>query len=69
MDYYKPLTPAFRDQIISTINERISEINTCSNTFFKEMYLASYGSFKELINALPDGYPIPIKDDRNNGGF
>lgn len=69
MDYYKPLTPDFRDQILSSINDKIREINTCNNTCFKEMYLASYGAFKELINSLPDGYPIPINDNRNIGGF
>lgn len=69
MDYYKPLTPDFRDQILSSINDNIREINTCKNTFYKEMYLSSYRALKELINCLPDGYPIPINDNRNIGGF
>lgn len=69
MGCYKPLTPDFRDQILSSIDDQIREINTCNNTCFKSMYLNSYGALKQLINALPDGYPLPISDNRNIGGF
>lgn len=69
MDYYKPLTPDFRDQLLSSINDAIREINTCANTCYKEMYLSHYRALKQLIESLPDGYPIPIKDERNIGGF
>lgn len=69
MDYYKPLTPDFRDQILRGINDKIREINTCNNTCFKEIYLAYYETLKQLFNSLPDGYPIPMNDERNIGGF
>jgi hypothetical protein len=69
MDYYKPLTPEYRDQILSSINDAISEINTCKDTYYKELYLSSYRALKTIINSLPDGYPIPINYKRNIGGF
>ncbi len=32
--FYKPLTPKFRDEIISTIDKNITELNTCQNNAF-----------------------------------
>ncbi len=59
--FYKPLTPKFRDEIISTIDKNITELNTCQNNAFVNMQITGQVALKNLFRNLPDGYPIPME--------
>lgn len=60
--FYKPLTPDFRENINNTIDRNIAELNTCKHNAFTNMQIISQEALKKLINALPDGYPIPVEE-------
>lgn len=60
MSSYKPLTPNLREEINNTINNQIAELKTCELNYFVNVQLVALNATKRLINALPDGYPIPI---------
>lgn len=60
-EYYQPLTPEFRSKVNSTINQNLAELNSCNNTVYVSAYKTAYGALRNIINALPDGYPIPMK--------
>ncbi len=62
MDHYVPMTPELRRGAIASIDEKIREIKTCEDTPWTNMYLNAYEIQKTLINALPDGYPVPVRD-------
>ena len=62
MTNYKPLTPKFRSEILDSINSQISELNTCQTNAFVSAQKAGLNAFQNLIKALPDGYPIPLKE-------
>ena len=59
--FYKPLTPSLREEIITSIDNNIAELNTCKSNAFVNMQISAYLATKRLINGLPDGYPIPMK--------
>lgn len=59
--FYKPLTPKLREEINSSIEKNIEELKTCKMNAFVSMQLAGNKAIKNLINGLPDGYPIPMK--------
>lgn len=61
MDEYKPLTPIFRSEIQESISSQIQELNTCQNNAFVSAQKVGLTALSSLINALPDGYPIPIE--------
>ena len=61
--YIIPMTPEMRENINSALNDRIKEIETCEDTPLKGLYMLTYNSMKTLFNALPDGYPLPVKKD------
>lgn len=61
MNEYKPLTPMFRSEIQEGINSQMSELNTCQNNAFVSAQKIGLTALSNLINALPDGYPIPIE--------
>lgn len=61
MNEYKPLTPMFRSEIQEGINSQMSELNTCQNNAFVSAQKVGLTALSNLINALPDGYPIPIE--------
>ena len=61
MDEYKPLTPMFRNEIQESISSKMQELSTCQNNAFVAMQRVGLTAFSNLINALPDGYPIPIE--------
>lgn len=65
-EYYKPLTPKFRKEINDSINDQISELNTCESNAFVSAQKISLQALQNLIYALPDGYPMPV---RKNGGM
>lgn len=62
MSNYKPLTPKFRRDILDSINSQVSELNTCQTNAFVSAQKAGLNALQNLIKALPDGYPIPLKE-------
>lgn len=61
MTYYKPLTPEFRAQINESIRSQEIELNTCQNTPYVTVQKIGLQVFENLINALPDGFPLPME--------
>lgn len=61
-DYYKLLTPAFREEIQEAVRKEMQELNTCEDTYFVRARKTGLVAFLGLIKSLPDGYPIPMKD-------
>lgn len=59
--FYRPLTPELRSSINSSIDNDISELRTCRPNAFVSMQIAGSVALKNLINALPDGYPLPME--------
>ena len=62
MTNYKPLTPKFRSEILDGINSQVSELNTCQENAFVLAQKVGLDALQNLIKALPDGYPIPLKE-------
>lgn len=62
MSYYKPLTPKFRSDILDSINSQVSELNACQENVFVSAQRVGLDALQNLIKALPDGYPIPLKE-------
>ena len=62
MSNYKPLTPKFRSDILDAINSQVSELNTCQENAFVLAQKVGLNALQNLIKALPDGYPIPVKE-------
>lgn len=62
MSYYKPLTPKFRSDILDSINLQVNELNTCQTNAFVSAQMAGLSALENLIRALPDGYPMPVKE-------
>ena len=61
MTYYKPLTPEFRARINESVRSIEIELNTCQNTPYVAVQKIGLQAFENLINALPDGFPLPMK--------
>ena len=57
---YIPLTPAIRESVNNTIDGRLSELDKCDQTAWVSMARIANEACKNLINALPDGYPLPV---------
>lgn len=62
MTDYKPLTPKFRSEILDSINSQVSELNACQENVFVSAQRVGLDALQNLIKALPDGYPIPLKE-------
>lgn len=62
MTNYKPLTPKFRSEILDIINSQVNELNTCQTNAFVSIQMVGLNALKNLFKALPDGYPIPLKE-------
>lgn len=62
MSNYKPLTPKFRSDILDSINSQVSELNACQENVFVSVQRVGLDALQNLIKALPDGYPIPLKE-------
>lgn len=60
-DEYKPLTPAFRNEIYQSIEDNIIELNAYQNNALASAQIIGLTVLKDLIKSLPDGYPIPVK--------
>lgn len=63
MNEYKPLTPIYRSEIQESISSQMQELNTCQNNAFVSAQKVGLTALLNLINALPDGYPIPIEGE------
>lgn len=61
MNEYKTLTPSYRAEIQESIKDQMQELNTCQNNAFVSAQKVGLIALSNLINALPDGYPIPIE--------
>lgn len=59
--FYKPLTPELRGDINKSIDSSISELCTCEPNAFVNIQLMAHKALKNIVNALPDGYPLPMK--------
>jgi len=63
---YKPLTPRLRDEIQTSINDAICELQTCNITPWVTMQINSYNALQYLFDCLPDGFLVPItQEDRS----
>lgn len=62
MTNYKQLTPKFRSEILDSINSQVSELNACQENVFVSAQRVGLDALQNLIKALPDGYPIPLKE-------
>lgn len=60
-EFYKPLTPMFREKIQDSISQNMAELNTCQNNAFVSAQKTGLKVLSNLIKFLPDGYPIPMK--------
>lgn len=63
MTNYKQLTPKFRSEILDSINSQVNELNTCQTNAFVSVQKAGLNALQNLIKALPDGYPMPLKEE------
>ena len=63
MSNYKPLTPQFRSEILDSINSQVNELNTCQTNAFVSIQMVGLNALQNLIKALPDGYPMPLKEE------
>ena len=62
MSGYKPLTPSFRLDINIAFNKQIADLQTCKPSALVNVQIEALRMYKRLINALPDGYPMPLAD-------
>ena len=62
MTNYKPLTPKLRNDILDSINSQVNDLNTCQMNAFVSAQKIGLNALENLIMALPDGYPIPLKE-------
>ena len=59
--FYKPLTSAFRSDITAGIHKNMTELNACRPNALVNAQKIGLIQLEKLINALPDGYPIPLE--------
>ena len=64
MTAYKMLTPKLRREIIEGIDQLLDEVKTCEKNALTQMQFESLSTLKTLIGQLPDGYPMPMKEER-----
>lgn len=64
MTRYKTLTPKFRQEIFDSIDREVEELNTCHENAFVYQQRIALAALRNLIKALPDGYPLPLANDR-----
>lgn len=62
---YVPLTPDIRKAVNGTIDQRIAVLDTCESTPWVNLHRCVNESLRNLINALPDGYPMPVTKSYN----
>ena len=63
---YTPLTPDIREIINHTIDQNIIALDACKKMSWVEWLKDENERLRRLVNALPDGYPLPLM--KNEGG-
>lgn len=58
--YLTPLTKDMKCSVNMELDKRMQELNRCDDTPYVALYKAAYSITRNLINALPDGYPVPV---------
>ena len=67
-ELYKTLTPAFRQQILDSLDRQLRDLDACQENALVAVQRLGLSSYKALFRALPDGYPVPIvKGGRYDG--
>lgn len=61
MEYFKPLTPSFRQEINIGFDGAIEELKTCEPNGLVVAQIDALKMCKTMINGLPDGFPMPVK--------
>ena len=57
---YAPLTPDMRAAVNEGIDRNLEALKTCGDTPWVNMGRCANEALRNLINALPDGYPLPV---------
>lgn len=65
MTVYKMLTPNLRREITEGIDKMIDEVKTCEKNALTQMQFEELSALKTLISKLPDGYPMPFKEEHS----
>lgn len=58
---YKPLTPEMRLKINESLDNNIAELKTCERNAIVNYQIFEQENLKKLINALPDGFLMPLE--------
>ena len=61
---YKILTPDFRREINVSIEKQLAELATCQDNAFTQCQKTALNITRNYINALPDGFPVPVRSRR-----
>ena len=61
-EYYRPITPEFREDLNNSIMGEIEKLQSCQQTSFTEAYISGYTALYGLINILPNGFPLPLSE-------
>ena len=64
---YKLLTKDFREQINRGIDRNIEELLRCDRNSLVIAEINAYQMLRNMINRLPDGYPIPVEKRGQDG--
>ena len=64
MTDYKMLTPKFRGEILGDIDQLLDEVKTCEKNILTQMQFEALSTLKTMICKLPDGYPMPMKEEK-----
>lgn len=62
MSKYILLTPEKRRLIVSSIDKQLEELNTCNSNAYVNASKCGLHSLRNIIKALPDGYPLPVTE-------
>lgn len=57
---YVPLSPEIRAAVNKTVDQRVAALNACESTPWINLSRCANEMVRNLINALPDGYPVPV---------
>jgi hypothetical protein len=58
---HKLLTPDLREQINRGIDHNIDELRRCDRNSLVIAEINAYQMLRNMINSLPDGFPIPAE--------
>lgn len=65
--YIKPMTPTRRAKIDEGFDNAINELRGLEQNSFVQTQIGALLAYKRLIHNLPDGYPLPFRENyRNN---